>query len=143
VHRRVRSPEPTSAFQTRGHEYLIRRGCQISSAYIGLLEGGRASIFHIHTRILGRNGGGRGCNATECRGRQRWRRDARGGKGESMGGWVHDMSCCAWLASTFFQPPQPIVSISLRPSSPSRYTYSRRRLSPSRRRGIHCHIDPP
>lgn len=31
-----------------------------------------------------------------------------------MGGWVHDMSCCAWLASTFFQPPQPIVSLSPR-----------------------------
>lgn len=115
MYRRVRSPEPTSAFQTRGYEYLIRRGCRISVARVGLLEGGRARVFSIYTHTQGGGGKRRGLwSATECRGRRQWRRDARGGRGESMGGWVHDMSCCAWLASTFFQPPQPIVSLSPR-----------------------------
>lgn len=48
--------------------------------------------------------------------------------------WVHDMSCCAWLASTFFQPPRPSVH-QRSPIPPEAAS------SPWRR--IHCHIDPP
>lgn len=64
MYRRVRSPEPTSAFQTRGHEYLIRRGCRISVARVGLLEGGRARVFSIYTHAQGGGEGSEeGCGA--------------------------------------------------------------------------------
>lgn len=56
----MRSPEPTSAFQTRGHEYLIRRGCRISVARVGLLEGGRARVFSIYAHAGGKGSEG-GC----------------------------------------------------------------------------------
>lgn len=90
---RICSPELTFRLpDTRARIPHKKRLPDKSSAYVGLLEGGRASIFHIHTRILGYRGeeGEGGCSASGCRGRRRWRRDAREGGGLSQweGGYM-------------------------------------------------------
>lgn len=92
-----------------------------SSAYVGLLESGRASIFRIHTRILGKRAGrGRG----EIVARPGVRDDDGGvvtREGEGMSQWEGEYMTCHAVPGSPPPSSNHLSPSSLSPCAPPRH----------------------